>query len=78
MKRLLESGGNPNAVQPSGWSALLIATNKNHTRIAKLLVLYGAKIDFTVNGWTPMKFAIYNKNTELIQFFEEYTKNGKP
>lgn len=78
MKRLLESGGNPNAVQPSGWSALLIATNKNHTRVAKLLVLYGAKIDFTVNGWTPMKFASYNKNTELIQFFEEYTKNGKP
>ncbi|MCZ8341518.1 MAG: ankyrin repeat domain-containing protein [Leptospira sp.] len=78
MKRLLESGGNPNAIQPTGWSALLIATSKNQTHMAKLLVLYGAEIDFTLNGWTPLKFANYYNNTELIQFFEEYTKNGKP
>lgn len=70
LKKLLESGGNPNAIQSSGWSALLIASNKNHTRMAKLLVLYGAKVNFNLNGWTPLKFAKYNKNQELVEFLE--------
>ncbi|MDF3821269.1 ankyrin repeat domain-containing protein [Leptospira sp. 96542] len=71
LKKILESGGNPNAMQPSGWSALLIAANKNHTNMAKLLVLYGAKVNFNMNGWTPLKFAQNNGNQELIEFFEK-------
>jgi hypothetical protein len=72
LKKLLESGGNLNAIQSSGWSALLIASNKNHASMAKLSVLYGAKVNFNMNGWTPLKFAKYNKNQELVEFFEKH------
>uniref|UniRef100_A0A8H7K8A9 Nucleoside phosphorylase domain-containing protein n=1 Tax=Bionectria ochroleuca TaxID=29856 RepID=A0A8H7K8A9_BIOOC len=45
-----------------GWTPLLLALNKNHEALARLLVDSGADINVTtsISGWTPLLLALHN------------------
>lgn len=66
---LMEFGANPNAKRADGMTALLFAVKENHTNFARFLVDLGAEVNVPDNQWTPLMWAMFRKNDELVEFF---------
>ncbi|PHH61788.1 hypothetical protein CDD81_7952 [Ophiocordyceps australis] len=59
-----------NALDNSGRTALALATTNGHPRVVELLLETG-KVDWNakdkMNGWTPLEYAAYDGQTEVVQ-----------
>ena len=65
VKRLLDSGANPNAVFYDGWTALIIAAFYGHAEIVKILLSAGANPNAAnKQGYTAL---ISTKNAEVVK-----------
>ena len=68
VKAALESGGNSNSRDESGYSALSAASENNHLEIVKLLVASGADINYESSGFTALKLATMAGNAEVVEY----------
>jgi hypothetical protein len=73
VKDLVKDGADVNFLDDTGWTALLYASFKGHTEIARFLVKAGANLTAKAakDGWTPLCCACKRGNMELIRFFLE-------
>jgi ankyrin repeat protein len=69
----LKQGGDPNAVDEGGYSALQAASENNHLDIVKLLVSKGANVNYESNGFTALKLANAGGHNLVVEFL---TENG--
>lgn len=65
---LMELDANPNAKRVDGMTALLFAMRENHTDVAKYLIRSGAEVNVSDNHWTPLVWATFWKDDELVEF----------
>ena len=75
--KLLKNGGNPNYEDPhERKTPLLYATWHNNLEIVKLLVKYGADVNFqNVIGHTPLIYAAQEGSLEMVQYNQRHTKS---
>ncbi|MDR2384561.1 MAG: ankyrin repeat domain-containing protein [Tannerella sp.] len=71
VKELLENG-DVNAARKNGVTALMSASGKGHTEVAKLLIEKGADVNATrKNGWTALMCASLKGHTEVAKLLIE-------
>lgn len=63
---LLQNKHNPNFQTPDGWQPILIAAQKNHTRILELLIQHDASINVEKDSRTALHIAAYNGNLDAV------------
>ena len=67
VKRLLETGANPDEINEGGWTALMAAANNGHAEVAKALLKAGAKRDMAdKKGRTAWHKAKANGHDEIV------------
>ena len=68
VKRLLETGANPDEINEGGWTALMAAANNGHVKVAKALLKAGAKRDMVdKKGRTAWHKAKANGHDEVVK-----------
>ena len=66
MKILLENGADINSQDENGFSALIMATNKNNLDMVKFLLENGANINLQDQfGWSALIYATLSDNLEI-------------
>lgn len=70
---LIESGASPNAkLQSEGSSALMLASAKGHTEMAKVLIDKGADVNAAKpNGWTALMGAASSGHLDIVKMLVE-------
>ena len=68
VEKLLAEGGNANAVDAGGYSALHAASENNHLDLVKLLLAHGASVNYASAGHTALKLARLANNREIVTF----------
>ena len=72
IKLLLENGAYVDMPENAGWSALMIASQNDHTAVVKLLLENGAYIDMRQNaGWSALAIASENGYSEVVKLLIE-------
>lgn len=68
VKSLLNAGGNPNAADDEGWTALMWAAQLNETAIASSLIDAGAQLNVIEQSYeeTALTIALYNESIEMV------------
>lgn len=66
LRRLLESGADPNAVDDFGDTPAMIASRGDFPVELKLLLSYGANPNFDNGGWTPLRCAAKDRNVPMV------------
>lgn len=76
MKLLIENGADVNLKNKMNMTALTIAVISNKIEAVKLLLDNGAETDIpsTINDKTPIMFAKENRNKEIIELLQKYSK----
>lgn len=68
LRRLLESGGNPNFVDEYGDTPLLRAASNGHAEAVALLLARGAQANYySIQGETPLYWASCNGHSSVVQ-----------
>jgi hypothetical protein len=77
MKKLIEKGGNVNCFIPQSKNTpLLLASNKGHFEMVKLLIENGANIDFQQkDGYTALYIAANNNEEKIVKYLVEKGAN---
>ncbi len=77
MKLLIENGADVNLKNKMNMTALTIAVISNKIEAVKILLENGAETDIPsiLNDKTPMMFAKENRNKEIIDLLQKYSKN---
>ncbi|XP_068236789.1 kinase D-interacting substrate of 220 kDa B-like [Palaemon carinicauda] len=77
LKAALNAGAFIDLQDETGWTALNHAASKNHTGVARYLILVGANVNIPNNdfGDTPLIWAVYNENFELTKALVEAGAN---
>lgn len=77
VKSLLDAGGNPNAADDEGWTALMWAAQLNETAIASSLIDAGAQLNVIEQSYeeTALTIALYNESIEMVALLLEEGAN---
>jgi len=77
VKSLLDAGGNPNAADEEGWTALMWAAQLNETAIASSLIDAGAQLNLIEQSYeeTALTIALYNESIEMVALLLEEGAN---
>ncbi|WP_138751958.1 M48 family metallopeptidase [Paenibacillus sinopodophylli] len=69
VQQLLSSGGNPNAADAEGWTALMWAAQLNDTVSGSALIEAGASLDVVEQTYeeTALTIAIYNGSVDVVE-----------
>ena len=74
---LLEKGGDVNAKNNGGWTALHLASQDGYKKIVEMLLEKGADVNAKTNtGWTALKLASQEGHTEIVEMLEEAIANN--
>ena len=72
VKRLIRQGAAINAQNNDGWTALILALDKENPEIAKLLIDAGADVNIQDNeGWTALLWASAYRHPEIAELLRE-------
>ena len=68
VKKIIASGGNVNAINKSGMTALIVASEKGNIEIVRELINAGANVNGTNSvGWTALMGASFEGNAEVVK-----------
>lgn len=68
VKNIISSGGNVNAINKGGMTALIVASEKGNVEIVRELIKAGANVNGSNSvGWTPLMGASFEGNTEVVK-----------
>ena len=72
LRLYFQGGGNSNARMANGDSILHLASGKGDVEIVKLLIEYGADLDYIdMDGWAPIHYAAFDKRVEVTRLLLE-------
>ena len=72
VREFLEKGANVNAIDNEGWSVLHVAVFSGHIPVGVLLLDHGARINYSVDGITPLHIAVLRQNIDFVELLLEY------
>lgn len=68
VKKIIASGGNVNAINKSGMTALIVASEKGNIEIVRELINAGANVNGANSvGWTALMGASFEGNAEVVK-----------
>lgn len=68
VKNIISSGGNVNAINKEGMTALIVASEKGNLEIVRELIKAGANVNGSNSvGWTPLMGASFEGNNEVVK-----------
>lgn len=68
VKNIISSGGNVNAINKEGMTALIVASEKGNLEIVRELIKAGANVNGSNSvGWTPLMGASFEGNSEVVK-----------
>lgn len=76
---LLKYKADPNLIRLGGWTALMVATLKQHLDVVETLLLFGAKVSVvSVNKVTALYLAVQNNNQAIFNLIVKYGATFEP
>lgn len=68
VKKIIMAGGNVNAINKAGMTALIVASEKGNIEIVRELINAGANVNGTNSvGWTALMGASFEGNAEVVK-----------